>query len=212
MDIARDVDFELFRRDVRPRSIVFIAGLILAIGVSEGLLFLGKVPYAVLAYSLLLVALSLTPLFSERDTPVVLAFALIAVFRLVSLAMPIFAERTLLWLPVVYGPFVPVVAYLGWRTAIDGSDAPRPLQESDGGTEHESSPPTETGGLGPELPWWLGGERGGKLRWLLRRVRRFLGLGGAKPATEHRVRQWVTRGIVVVFLPLAAAAFLASLF
>lgn len=214
MNTARNI--RLVRLDVDLRSVAFVVGLTVAVAVSEASLFVGEVGYTVWVYAALLVALSLASLRYEQETQVFLAFALIAVFRLVNLAMPVFVERTLLWLPLVYGPFILVAGYLGWQTWVGNRESADPLagenEDEEDGPEDVTLPPTERRDLGHELPWWLGGARGGKLRLTLRRIRKFLGADDDRPEAERSVRTWVVKGVVVVLLPVVAIGLIGSLF
>lgn len=214
MNTVRNI--ELVRLDVDLQSVASVVGLTVAVAASEASLFFGEVEYTVWAYAALLVALSLAPLRYERETPVFLAFALIAAFRLVNLTMPVFVELTLLWLPLVYGPFILVVGYLGWQTWAGGREPSDPLEEGEPRREDEPedgpSPYTGSQDLSREFPWWLGGMRGGKLRWLLRRIWEYLTVDDDGTQTERSVAQRITKGVVVVLLPVVTIVLLASLF
>jgi membrane protease YdiL (CAAX protease family) len=245
-----------------------------AVAAIEALLFYGMVVYTLWAYIGLLVMLSVLPLFLAEQTPVFQAFALIPVFRLVNLTMPIFIELTLFWFPLIYGPLIPVFLYLGRQTATirsslsgdpsrvdaahDGhtddsvpmirpvEDRPVPaapdfpsttpaitpvagesstsLTESIGGRVREVVTALwtrlwadrryvlDTEGIGYGLPWWLGGNGGGKAGWLLGRTWRFL----ARPP-EHRtparlLLYGLTRGVVLALAPVVLGAFLVGTF
>lgn len=187
-----------FRPSASPRSVATALVLTVAVAASEIPLFFGRGGYTIWAYSLLLVGLSLAPLVRPRDGPLFQAFALIPALRLVNLAMPIFTELTLFWLPLVYGPFVPVVVYLGWRSF---AGEPR-------GSVTGSSPAAVE--IGHDLPRWLGGTSGGKLRWAFRSGWELLG----PPEESSRVRtvsHWAARVLFAVFLAVAVVAFLASM-
>jgi len=190
MNTGRAID--AVRPTVSLQSVATVFVLTVAVTASELLLLLGRVRYAIWAYSLLLVGLSLAPLLLKEEMSVVQAFALIPTFRLVNLTMPIFVDLTLFWLPLVYGPFVPVVLYLGRKTTVDG---PQRTMGAD----------VEAVELGAELPWWLGGTRGGKLRWLLRRG--WTGLEPPGDATVVRsIFHWIARGLFVALVTLATVA------
>lgn len=210
MDTTRTI--EPFRLDVSLWSVALIFVLIVAIGASEALLFFGHVWYTISAYSLLLFALSLVALFLESEMTIFQAFALIPVFRLVNLTMPVFFDMTLFWLPFIYGPFILVVVYLGRQTSIDDHEILRTGVPSEALPSQRSgkreSP--ETVDIGHELPWWLGGNRTSKPRWLLVTVWQSL----AAPEDASRMRSvlhGVARGLFTVLLPLAVVALLVSM-
>lgn len=200
------------RPTASSRSAVLIVAITAAIAASEAALFAGRIRYAIWTYSLLLIGLTLAPLLFEEETPLFSAFALLPVFRLVNLAMPIFLEVTLLWLPLVYGPFLPVFAYLGWRGSTNDA-APSTAHASVDATGHSTE--TRDGrsitAVAAGLPWWLGGTTGGKGRWLYRRLGRALEL----PDDDLTFPQWLLytlpRAFLVVCLPVAAVVVLASL-
>lgn len=84
---------------------------LLAVVGCEAAVFYGRVEYALWGYLLALVVCVLGPLRLEGDGRMLQALALVPVFRLVNLGMPVFSESTLYWLAMVYGPFIPA-AYL----------------------------------------------------------------------------------------------------
>jgi membrane protease YdiL (CAAX protease family) len=207
MTVTRTLDS--LRPDTSPRRVGLVFGLTVAIAASEAPLFFGQARYTIWAYAVLLVGLSLAPLVLEAETPVFLVFALLPVFRLVNLTMPVFVELTLLWLPLVYGPFIPVFVYMGWRASVDSPDAIDGLGESEDSDDGEQV--SGTGRVGEELPWWLGGNRGGKLRALLARLREFLAAPEEALSSQQRVLYWTKRVVVVALLPVVAVGFLASM-
>jgi len=188
----------LVRRDVSPLSVATVLALVLAVGAIEAMLFLGHVRYTLWSYAVLLVALSLIPLLADREVSVFQAFALLPVFRLVNLTMPVFVEATLFWLPLVYGPLVPAFVYLGRRASVTGSAwLPSGVR---------STP--ETAGIGHGLPGWLGGNRGGTLQATVRGAWRSLAVP-EDASTARSILQWGARGLLVVGLLLGAVAGLA---
>lgn len=244
MNITHAID--ALRPNVSLRSVASVIILTVAVAASEAPLFFGHIQYTIWAYFVLLLALSLAPLFLEKDAPVFQAFALIPVFRLVNLTMPIFIDLTLLWFPLIYSPLVPVFVYLGRQTSVDeisnrveitheldekqttdssGRDIPlhlTALSEQDielsaasvsQRTNEQSN--TNSRGIGHELPWWLGGDRGGKLRWLARVIIQFLVPpkdAGAERSFVRLVWYVVTRGLFVMLLPFAVVGYVVLAF
>jgi membrane protease YdiL (CAAX protease family) len=280
---------ETLRAGLPSRGSLLVVLLTAIVAAIEVLLFTGRIAYTLWGYMALLVALSLLPLVLEEETPLFQTFALIPVFRLVNLTMPIFIELTLFWFPLIYGPLVPVFLYLGRQTAplglsldlsdgmagtdpardghTDGSvpaigplnEAPTPVDPDLASATPAVVPATressdgagrsgpvgvlrsfgawmrdlasslwawlwagrrnmlETAGIGYGLPWWLGGNGGGKVGRLLARTRRFL-----VPAPERRTPSWLvvhalTRGVVLALVPAVIAtgllvAFLTSVY
>lgn len=91
-------------------SILFpIAGIV----VSELLLFFGFTYYALGAHFLTLAACVFAPLRYETDSALLQVFALVPVFRLVNLGMPVFFELTVYWFPLIYGPLIPAIYIAG---------------------------------------------------------------------------------------------------
>lgn len=203
MDTTHHVDS--LRPDVSLRSVSFVLALTAVVAIAEASLSYGYLRDTIWAYFVLVFALSLAPLLFEVETPIFQAFALIAVFRLVNLSMPVFFDLTLFWLPLVYGPFIPVFVYFGWQASTGGADG-----RSFGSSRRERA--SVTGEAGQGLPWWLGGSRGGKFRWLLRRTRAFLSAPDGELPLSHAILYWGTRAVVVLAFPVTAVAVLASLF
>lgn len=203
MNITHHIDSLL--PDVSLRSVSLVFALTAVVAVSETSLFYGYLQYSIWAYSVLLFALSLAPLIFEVETPVFQAFALIPVFRLVNLSMPVFFEVTLFWLPLIYGPFILVFVYLGWQASASdtGSRSSPPDNERTHGVAGEA---------GQGLPWWFGGNQGGKFRRLLRRTRAFLTAPGRELPLSRSILYWGIRVVVVVAFPIAVVVTLVSLF
>lgn len=204
MNITHFVDS--IRPDVSLRSVSFVLVLTAVVAISEASLFHGNLQYAIWAYTVLLFALPLAALLFEVETPIFQAFALIPVFRLVSLSMPVFFELTLFWFPLIYGPFIPVFVYFGWRASTADADG-----RSSGSSARGRSPGV-AGEVGQGLPWWLGGNQGGKLRWSLGRTRAFLSAPDGELSLSRSVLYWGTRAMVVVVFPIAVVSVLVSLF
>lgn len=190
-----------FRWDVRPGSVAVVVLLTAAVAASEALLFVGEVGYTITAYFVLLLALSLAPLVLARETMVLQAFALLPVFRLVNLTMPVFFELTLFWLPLVYGALVPALVYLGRQLAVAGRETRQHVDDS-------GRPDATT--ITDRLPRWLGGERHSKpRRWIAHGWR---ALAHPADASHGRAALHVlARGLYLVALAVAGAAFLVGL-
>lgn len=187
--------------EISFRTWLLVCILTTTIAASEALLSLGYRPYTIRAYTVLLVVLSLSHYFiQDSRLPILHAFAPIPVFRLVNLTMPVFVRPTLLWLPFIYAPFLLVVAYLGWHSSRTG----RTVFRTDG-----SSNPQPVG-IGRELPWWLGGVRGGRLRPLVRKF--WQSLTPPEDASSKRVALYrIAAGLSVLLLPILVLAAIGSL-
>jgi membrane protease YdiL (CAAX protease family) len=79
-----------------------------AVALAETALFFGRTDLALWGHLLALLICVFGPLAVE-DEPMLLAFTLVPVFRLVNLGMPVFVELTLFWFPLVYAPLFPAV-------------------------------------------------------------------------------------------------------
>lgn len=105
--------------------IVLLAGVIAS---GELLLYFDYVGPAMWVHFGTLLLCILLPLKLNGQTPIIKAFVLLPVFRLVNLGMPVFFNITVLWFPVVYGPLIPAVYLIGqdldvsvtrgWRYAV----------------------------------------------------------------------------------------------
>ncbi|WP_128226242.1 CPBP family intramembrane glutamic endopeptidase [Halobacteriaceae archaeon SHR40] len=200
---------EFYRPQVPFWNIVLAFLLSIGIVLCEIPLFYGDIQYSIAAYAVLLAVLSLAPLQLESETPLFQAFALIPVFRLVNFAMPIFGEPTLEWFTLIYGPFIPVFFYFGWESFSSGPAPAHLIPQSeavsnDGGT-------TRLWRVGQELPWWIGGNRGGKLRWVVRKGRQFF-TPPEGMSTRESVAHWGSRACVIVIVPVVLVALLTALF
>lgn len=88
----------------------------LAITLNEVLLFLGYSDLALWGHFLTLLGCVLAPLKFDNDIPMLQVFALLPIFRLVNLGMPVFVELTIYWFPLVYAPLLPAI-YVVWQSA-----------------------------------------------------------------------------------------------
>lgn len=86
---------------------------ILGIVLSELLLFFGYTQFALAAHLLTLLGCVLAPLRYDSDLSMLQVFALVPIFRLVNLGMPVFFELTIYWFPLIYGPLIPAVYLIG---------------------------------------------------------------------------------------------------
>lgn len=99
----------------RLKPAVVIGVPFLAILVSEGLLFYDLVTYSLVGHLVTVAYCTIGIRLLPSDRDVLGAFVLIPIFRLVNLASPVITPLTLLWLPFVYGPFVPGLLWFVWR-------------------------------------------------------------------------------------------------
>lgn len=85
---------------------------VLGIALSETFLFFGFRGYALGAHFLTLLGCLFGSVYVGGESPQLTlhVFALVPLFRLVNLGMPIFFPLTLLWFPFVYAPVIPGVA------------------------------------------------------------------------------------------------------
>lgn len=78
-----------------------------------------------------MVIVTLAPVWLDEQLAVFQGYALLPVFRLVNLGMPMVVDTTIVWLPLVYGPLLPagvlialttdsVDLHAGWRAAVLG--------------------------------------------------------------------------------------------
>lgn len=84
----------------------------LGIIASETALFYGFTWYSLVGHFGTLLLCVLAPIMFTRNLPMFQVFALVPVFRLVNLGMPVFIEVTLYWFPLVYGPLLPAMYVL----------------------------------------------------------------------------------------------------
>jgi hypothetical protein len=99
-----------------------ILGPLLAITVSEFALFFGYRGVALWGHLLTVLACLLAPLRVEDDAATLFkVFALVPLFRLVNLGMPVFLELTIYWFPLVYAPIIP-----GLYVVVSDADVPTP--------------------------------------------------------------------------------------
>lgn len=86
-----------------------VVGPVLAITLNEVALYFGFLDVTLWGYVLTLFACLLAPLWFDEETATLRAFALVPLFRLVNLGMPVFFELTLSWFPFIYGALVPAL-------------------------------------------------------------------------------------------------------
>ena len=98
-------------RGVTPPSAAVILPT-LGIVASEVALFYGFPYVALFGHLITLAGCVFAPLATTRDLPMFQVFALVPVFRLVNLGMPVFFELTLYWFPFVYAPLFPAMFLL----------------------------------------------------------------------------------------------------
>lgn len=91
---------------------VAIALPTLGIVISELALFFGFLNYSLTGHFLTLLLCVLAPLVFTRERSMLQVFALVPVFRLVNLGMPVFFEFTVYWFPFVYAPLFPAMYLL----------------------------------------------------------------------------------------------------
>lgn len=92
-----------------PAILLPMTGILL----SEGLLFFGFTWYALWGHLATLILCVLAPLRLDDDVAMFQVFALVPVFRLVNLGMPVFFELTIYWFPLIYGPLIPAAYVIG---------------------------------------------------------------------------------------------------
>jgi membrane protease YdiL (CAAX protease family) len=103
----RNVVNSLRERDVSvPASAAVILPTI-GILISEGLLYFGYTSYALWGHFLTLLGCVFAPLWFNDDAATFQVFALVPLFRLVNLGMPVFVDLTIYWFPLVYAPLLP---------------------------------------------------------------------------------------------------------
>lgn len=90
---------------------------LLGILLSETFVFSGRLDTALWGHLLTLLFCITAPLVLEEDTEVLQAFALVPLFRLVNLGVPVAVELTLFWLPLVYAPLLPALYLISRRQA-----------------------------------------------------------------------------------------------
>lgn len=115
---------------------------------SEGLLFIGFTWYALWGHLATLILTVLAPLRLDDDVAMFQVFALVPVFRLVNLGMPVFFEFTIYWFPLIYAPLIPagyvtgraidaVELSPGWRPALFALPVAIPLSAFLAAIEYE---------------------------------------------------------------------------
>lgn len=111
--------------DRRPSLPVSIVAPTVAIILSETLLFAGYTTLALWGHLLTVLLCVFAPPYVEGDSQFFYLFALVPLFRIVNLGMPIFAELTLYWYPLVYAPLIPGTYLLARAFDIEISFNPR---------------------------------------------------------------------------------------
>jgi len=112
--IQRSVISYLEERGIKIPSLSILLPA-LGMVVSEWSMYYGRLEYALWGHSLTLLFCLFIPIVSTSDTgslqdvDLFAVFALVPLFRLVNLGMPIFIELTLAWFPLVYAPIVPAI-------------------------------------------------------------------------------------------------------
>jgi membrane protease YdiL (CAAX protease family) len=81
---------------------------VIAITLSEIALYAGRTDLALWGHFPTLLGCVFGPL-AVDDEPMLVAFALVPIFRLVNLGMPVFFELTIYWFPLVYMPLFPAI-------------------------------------------------------------------------------------------------------
>ena len=92
--------------------ILAVSGCVGMIALAELAVLFGTIEYGLWIYVFALIVYLLAPFQYPNGTPLFVAFAVLPVFRLTTAAMPVFTESTLLWLVIVYTPFIPAVLYI----------------------------------------------------------------------------------------------------
>jgi membrane protease YdiL (CAAX protease family) len=111
VSVARDrFDPEALRN---PALVLPTVGILLA----EGALYVGALDIALWGHFFTLLVCAFGAL-RIADQPLLQAFALVPLFRLVNFGMPIFVELTLPWFPLVYAPVVPAMVLVSRNDAI----------------------------------------------------------------------------------------------
>lgn len=102
---------------------------LVGITISEVFLFFGLTRKALWGHLITLLVCTFVPLHFDDDPTMFPAFALVPLFRLVNLGMPIFFELTIYWFPIIYWSLIPAIYFVasadnsikispGWRPAI----------------------------------------------------------------------------------------------
>jgi membrane protease YdiL (CAAX protease family) len=98
----------------RARALPPLAVALPTLGVvaSELALFFGLLQVSLAGHFLTLLLCVGAPLVFTRDLALFQVFALVPVFRLVNLGMPVFVELTVYWFPFVYVPLFPAMYFV----------------------------------------------------------------------------------------------------
>jgi len=106
-------------REGSRRLAITVFAIVAAITLSEVLLFSGRTWPAIWGHFATLIGCLYLIQRAETDVPVVMVFALVPLFRLVNLGMPVFFQLTVYWFPLIYGPLIPAVVMVDNMTDID---------------------------------------------------------------------------------------------
>jgi len=97
------------RRRVDVEAVTVTVLPTIGIVASELSLYFGSRSGALWGHVVTLLFCVIAPLWFSDHTSVLGALALVSVFRLVNLGMPVFFQLTVYWLPLIYGPLVPAL-------------------------------------------------------------------------------------------------------
>jgi membrane protease YdiL (CAAX protease family) len=112
----------------RRETAIAIVAPVLGVTVAEALLYSGRTWPSIWAHFLTLILCTVLLRWTDDVAPVQ-ALALVPLFRLVNLGMPVFFQLTAYWFPLIYGPLVPALVYVdrtrpdlsvpfGWRRGV----------------------------------------------------------------------------------------------
>jgi len=97
---------------------VAIAIPTVAILISETLLYFDNLWYALWGHFIMLLICVFAPLYLE-ETRMFQVFALVPLFRLVNLGMPVFVDLTIYWFPLIYAPLIPGIYVVAQNQNLD---------------------------------------------------------------------------------------------
>lgn len=175
-----------------------VALALVSITVSELAVFYGLLEYALWGFLSTLLFCVLAPLRFSDDASALQTLALIPVFRLVNLGMPVFFDLTLYWLAFIYAPFLPAVYLIatsrpetafsfGWIRALVALPLALPLSVALGVVEYTIINPV------PLIPAWTNGNLllvGFVMFGLVATVEELFFRGLLQPVLQHRVGRW----------------------
>jgi len=128
-DIRQGIRSIVGGRSGRPKFVLSIGAILLGIVASESLLYFGWMWPSIWSHlATLLFCLGLLQV-SDDKSGLIQVFALVPLFRLVNLGMPVFFQLTVYWFPLIYGPLIPAVVFVdrinpdievtpGWRRGL----------------------------------------------------------------------------------------------